>query len=316
MRIRSITRLQAYLSSAACLRNIPNAPCLSYARSLAGHSHWHNTRHRKARVDEARHALFTRLSLAITVAVRQQQQQQQDQKEQHAARRTPIRDGEFGPRLARAVEEARKHSLPRTRIEAALAGLVPDRLAHHDDALQLAANCKWFEAEFPGAIFLLVRVAGGEKGHATSRGTFQAIRGLFERAGGKAGKAAWMFDEEWTILLHHGTGEEGFEKRGVNVDRIVEIGVDAGATDFDVDEAAGSVRFCAPDRKRAAAVKQALAAEPTIDGNALHVSMYLKVKGERMVPHPEAVPKLLTLIDKLRERSDFLSVVHNAELPP
>jgi transcriptional/translational regulatory protein YebC/TACO1 len=292
--------------TASCVRGLPSTASVVAARALAGHSHWHNVRHRKARADEARGALFTKLSLAITASAREQ-----------LASGKPFENGEFGLRLARAVDEARKYSLPRARIDAAIAAAAKRAAAaaavtDDSDALQLTANSYVFEAEFPGGIGMLVRLACVE-GCAMNHGTSQEMRSLFDRAGGKLGKALWMFNDVWAVQY------DGKEKEGatdaIDLHNVAEIGINAGASDVDLDCEHRRVQFHASDRKCAAAVKQALA-EVEAHSGCICVSLQTNPAGERKVPTLESGEKLRALITKLQERSDLIRVVHNATLPP
>src|SRR5947199_8318755 len=71
---------------------------------MSGHSKWHSIKHKKAVVDARRGQQFTKLARAITVAARE-----------------GGGDPEGNPSLALAVQKARDASMPKDKIERAIA---------------------------------------------------------------------------------------------------------------------------------------------------------------------------------------------------
>ncbi len=70
---------------------------------MAGHSHWAQIKHKKAKIDAQRGRLFSRLIREITVAVRQGGP-----------------NPETNPRLRSAIESARRANMPMETIERAI----------------------------------------------------------------------------------------------------------------------------------------------------------------------------------------------------
>jgi transcriptional/translational regulatory protein YebC/TACO1 len=286
----------------------PALPC----RALAGHSHWSNIKHKKAKTDSSREQQFQRIALAITAAARLH---------------PPLIAHEHSFRLKAALEEARRQSLPKSRIEAALAmGVRSSRNGRPDgrgsaDALG-AHSSRVFEGELDGGIGVLVRVSDAVDG-APGRGSAQEVRGLFQKVGGRVGKVGWLFDDEWRVVV--ATGGKGQDQEGM----LIDAAIDAGATDVlhscesyaETDDNGvvrsgyGELAFLVNGRTGAITVRDAITScDYRRDNCSVRSERRWRVRDE-LKPVDEATQvKLSWLCGKLWQRSDVVDVIHNASI--
>lgn len=287
----------------------------------------HNTRHRKARQDRNRDSLFNRLFDAIVTAAREQRQQAPNQP------CPPDTGGIPSPRLARALADARKHSVPKSRIDGALAlatrGAGPMLDTISNDALA-AVPTSTYEGEYPGGVGVLVRLAtdasSGDREGMSLHGAAQAVRGLFQKTGGRAGSCLWLFDEIWTVECRWQSSASA-----VDMEELVSVGIESGAVDVEeihVSDAGASdgphgdgakepaIVFTVSGRKEAVSVKTALVGSSQIADSGASVWVERKTRPKDVVPvRAKEWEELCALFRRLRQRQDFIEVIHNASPP-
>ena len=165
---------------------------------MAGHSHSANIKFRKARVDQVRARLFTKLARMITVAAK-----------------LGGGDPDANPRLRLAMDKARVVSMPKDSIERAIKKGTGDlEGANYEEVL--------YEGYAPGGVAVMAEVLTDNR-HRTAG----ELRNLFERSGGNlgaSGAVAWMFDRRavFTVAADANLGEE----------RLLDIVLEAGADDL------------------------------------------------------------------------------------
>ena len=143
---------------------------------MEGHSKWANTKHRKARQDKKRSALFGKLSRAIFAAAR---------------------NGDPNPdnnaALAAAIAKAKSYSLPKANIDAAIAkasGTAADG-AHWDEIT--------YEGYGPAGVAVYVEALTDNRNR-----TAADVRAAFTKAGGNlgtTGSVAFQFKREGYDML-------------------------------------------------------------------------------------------------------------------
>lgn len=238
------------------------------------------------------------------------------------------------PRLARALADARKSSVPKSRIDAALAlaarsgGSKTD--ATYSDALT-GGPTRTYEAEYPGGVGVLVRLAAEDSCEDSERssvhGSAQAVRGLFQKTGGKGGSCRWLFEDIWTVECRCRTGANP-----VDLEAVVAAGIEGGAEDVeemreaDMTNLEGSgaddsenvpiIVFTVAGRKEAASVKAAVAglSEVLYDGGSVWVERETRAK-QLVATEEKGWEQLGALCRRLRQRDDFVEVTHNASPP-
>ncbi|MFC1553248.1 YebC/PmpR family DNA-binding transcriptional regulator [candidate division KSB1 bacterium] len=168
---------------------------------MSGHSKWSSIKHKKARVDDQRGKLFTKLIKEITTAAR-----------------TGGGDESANPRLRTAVTSAKSLNMPMANIERAikkgtgeLPGVTYDEVA--------------YEGYGPGGVAILIDVLTDNKNRTVSE-----IRHILTKHNGsmaELGAVSWIFETKGLILIDNYDGDE---------DSLMEIALEAGAEDFSNDD--------------------------------------------------------------------------------
>jgi YebC/PmpR family DNA-binding regulatory protein len=167
---------------------------------MSGHSKWSSIKHKKAATDKKRGAMFSKLSRAIMVAVR-----------------------EGGPNVAdnlalqNAVEKARSFSMPKDTIERAI-----ERASGASDSAQFETVV--YEGYGPGGAALIVEALTDNRNRTASN-----VRAAFNRAGGslgQTGSVAFLFDRKGVIQI---TGD-------ADEDEVMLAAAEADAEDVEADD--------------------------------------------------------------------------------
>ena len=165
---------------------------------MAGHSKWANTKHRKARVDEKKGKIFTKLAREIIVAAREG-------------------GGDLNAnfRLRLVVQKARENNMPNDNIQRAIAkgtgGLEGES---YEEAT--------YEGYGSGGVAVLLDILTDNRNR-----TVADIRHIFSRHGGNLGESgcvAWMFDRKGSITVNR-------EDLSMEEDDFFMIALEAGAED-------------------------------------------------------------------------------------
>jgi len=242
---------------------------------MSGHSKWATTKHRKGAVDAKRSALFSKLTRIITVA----------------AKTGGDPNPENNASLAAAIAKAKSYSLPKDKIDNAIAkafGAGADA-AIYDEVI--------YEGYGPAGVALYVEALTDNRNR-----TAADVRAAFTRAGGNlgsTGSVAFMFERQGQILV---------DKAGApDEDEMMLLVADAGGEDLEESESEWVV-FTAPADLMA--VNSALEAAG------------LTVRGAELAMEPttpasvsvEDAKKVMRLVDKLEELDDIQNVYHTMEL--
>jgi YebC/PmpR family DNA-binding regulatory protein len=241
---------------------------------MSGHSKWANIKHRKAASDKKKGRIFSRMAKEIMVAAK-----------------TGGADASANPRLRTALAAARAVNMPNANIDRAV---------------------KKGSGELEGVNFEEITYEGYGAGGAAVMAecltdnrnrTAGEIRMIFDRNSGNlagAGSVAWSFSRKARVMV---TGENA------NEDKLMEIVIDAGAENIEVDGAVAEI-FGPPESLEgimkaldAAAVKY----EET--GIIRQPQNYIEVKDA------SAAQQLVRLIEKLEDHDDVQAVYSNFDIP-
>jgi YebC/PmpR family DNA-binding regulatory protein len=179
---------------------------------VSGHSKWASIKHKKKATDAKRGQEFTKLSRAITVAVR-----------------------EGGPdpasnlALQNAIEKARQASMPKDNIERAIAR------ASGEGADAAAYETVTYEGYGPAGIAVYVEALTDNRNR-----TAADVRHIFSKSDGnlgESGSVAWLFERKG-VLLVGGSADE---------DELMLAAADAGAEDVEREESSYRVTSAAED---------------------------------------------------------------------
>jgi YebC/PmpR family DNA-binding regulatory protein len=239
---------------------------------MSGHSKWSTIKHKKAAKDAKRGKLFTKLIKELTVAAR-----------------LGGGDTNANPRLRTAVLTAKQNSLPAENIDRAIKKGTGDlEGVSYEEVV--------YEGYAPGGVAVMVTGLTDNKNR-----TVAEVRKLFERHGGSLGSSncvAWMFTKRGLITI---------EKTAADEDKVMEIALDAGASDInDLDDALEIV--VKPDAYEA--VKEALEKA----GIAIAASeLGLQPENSVSVSGHDA-ERTLRLVEELEDHDDIQTVSANFDI--
>ncbi|QIO06146.1 YebC/PmpR family DNA-binding transcriptional regulator [Acinetobacter shaoyimingii] len=238
---------------------------------MAGHSKWANTKHRKAKQDASRAKVFTKFIREIVTAAR-------------------LGGGDVAsnPRLRAVVEKALVANMTRDTINRAIARGVGGE--ENDDLKEVT-----YEGYGVGGVAVIVETMTDNLNR-----TVPDVRHCFSKTDGNLGtngSVAFLFTKR---------GEITFEDVSLE-DQIMEVALEAGADDIEVDEDEILV-ITSPEAF--GAVQDALTAAGLKSDNA-EVVMNPSTKAE--ITDIEQGRKIMKMIDMLEDLDDVQNVYTNVE---
>lgn len=241
---------------------------------MAGHSKWANIKHRKAAQDAKRGKVFTKIIREITVAAR-------------------VGGGEAAdnPRLRAVVDKALSANMTRDTIDRAIKRGVGD-----DDTSNMSEIT--YEGYGAGGVAVLVETMTDNVNRTVSE-----VRHAFSKHGGNlgtSGSVAYLFTKRGEILFEPGLDE----------DAIMEVALEAGADDVEVDDDGSITVVTTPDRAFGEVVDALKAAgfEPANAEVTMSPSTEAEVDGD-------TAEKVMKLIDHLEDLDDVQEVYSNVVFP-
>jgi YebC/PmpR family DNA-binding regulatory protein len=242
---------------------------------MSGHSKWKTIKRQKGVADQKRGQIFTKLSMAITLAVKQG---------------GGTTDPALNFRLRLAIDAARAANMPKENIERAI-----NKAAGADSAEMQEVM---YEGFGPGGFSLIVTAVTDKKLRTNSE-----IRNLFDKHGGSfgvPGSVGYQFAQTGLIIV---------TKDGRSTDEIFLIAADAGAED--VEDADSEVLiYTRPDEL--AKVRDALIAAGIITGEVkiIHKPIVLF-----SITDASAAEKALAFTSLLEDHQDVQEVFTNFDIP-
>lgn len=242
---------------------------------MSGHSKWSTIKRQKGVQDQKRGQIFTKLSMAITLAVKQ-------------GGNIPGPEKNFKLRLA--IDAAKASNMPKENIERAIqrAG------SKQEDVLEEVV----YEGFGPGGVSIIVEAVTDNR-----KRTAPEIRSLFEKNGGtigNAGSVAYQFVQKGLIRMHKNT---------TSFDNVLLLAADAGAEDVLV---AGDEFHIYTKNDELSNVKNILSEKGLEIGSAELTREPLVTMA---VTEKETLSKLLAFLEKLENHNDVQKVYANYETP-
>ena len=240
---------------------------------MSGHSHWATIKHKKGAADAKKGKMFSKLAKYIITAAR-----------------NGGGDLDSNFKLRDAVEKARAVSMPRDNIERAIR-----RGSGAEDGIIFEELT--YECYAPGGVAILVDILTDNRNRTSAE-----LRKIVERAGGSmgaVGSVAWLFEKKALVTL---------EKSLIDEDHLLELALDAGATDV-VDGGELWEVTGAPEDLRA--IKEAL----TKKGLALKTAEVAKVPKTYVPVDAARAQKILNFLEDLEDHDDVQSVSANPDMP-
>lgn len=239
---------------------------------MSGHSHWAKIKRAKGSNDAKRGKVWSKIARKIIIAAR----------------------GGGDPRdnltLRYTIDEARGVNMPKETIEKAIAKGTGELGGENYESVT-------YEGYAPGGVALLVDALTNNRAR-----TAPEMRKIFEVAGGNlatSGSVAFQFTKQGVITI---------KAEAVSEDKLLEIGLDAGAEDVKNE---GEVYEVFTTPALFLKVKEAIAAANI----PVEVSEITNLPNNTIPIDAAAAQRLLRLIDALEDNEDVQTVSHNAEIP-
>jgi len=269
----------------ASTTNLPlrhsNQPHIS-TTFMAGHNKWSKVKHVKARVDVIKARVFSKCSHEIALAAR-----------------AGGGDPGMNPRLRAAVDGAKSVSMPKENIERAIRKGTGEL---GGEAIQEVS----YEGYGPGGIAFLIEMATDNLNRSAAD-----VRSIFTKNDGSIatpGSVAYQFDR---------TGEIRIPAEGVGVEHLMEVAIEAGASD-----AIPHVPEETPDDADPAHILHTAPNELGTVANRLR-ELDVRVLGEKLIFIPQTptviddldtARRILKLHDLLDDYADTVNVFTNFEV--
>jgi YebC/PmpR family DNA-binding regulatory protein len=238
---------------------------------MAGHSHWAKIKRAKASNDAKRGREWSKLARRIIVAAK-------------AGGGKP----DENLTLRYAIDDAKAANMPNDTIDRAIKkGTGELGTASYEEVV--------YEGYGPGGVAFLVETLTDNRNR-----TAPELRKIFERAGGQLGATncvAWMFEPKGTFLV---------QADGVEEEQLMEIALEAGADDVELDDDAYEIS-CQPSQFTQ--VKEALADQ----GVKVEASEIQKIPANTIAVQGDDARKVMNLMDTLEEHDDVQKVWANFE---
>jgi YebC/PmpR family DNA-binding regulatory protein len=231
---------------------------------MAGHSHWNNIQHTKGAADSKRARVWSKLSAAIIIAAR-----------------TGGGDPVMNLKLRYAIDKARAVSMPKVNIERAI--------KRGTNALEEVT----YEGLGPGGVAILVEALTDNRARTNGE-----VRLRFEKAGGKMGSVAYLFDRKGFIAI---------STDGADEEALMTTALEAGAEDL---KRVGNQFEITCDVPGFTAVLDALRAA----GYTPTTSELTQIGKTQVDCDLETTQRVLRLIDALDEYEDVQNVYSNLNL--
>lgn len=238
---------------------------------MSGHSKWATIKRQKGLNDAKRGQAFTKVSNAITIAVKQS---------------SGNTDPESNVKLRFAIDKAKSINMPKDSIERAIQkGAGPSSGADLEEAL--------YEGFAPGGVGLLVEAVTDKK-----QRTVAEVKNVIEKNGGTmAGQGAVSY-------LFNKTGEIIANTDGKSSDEVIEIAISNDIADVEDED---GLAFFYVDPKELQVSKKKLEES----GLRIEEAGLVFKPMNKMEVSPEIEEKVINLVEKLEDMDDVQKVYTN-----
>ncbi|MVB10246.1 putative transcriptional regulatory protein [Caprobacter fermentans] len=238
---------------------------------MSGHSKWNNIKRKKEKTDGAKAKVFTKIGRELAVAVKQ----------------GGGPDPNANSRLRDCIAKAKAANVPNDNIERIIKKAAGEGDENKYETIQ-------YEGYGPSGIAVIVETLTDNRNR-----TAGDIRHYFDKFGGNLGQngcVSFLFERKGVILI---------EKEGLSEDKVMEDGLEAGASDFQSDDDVFEIDTEPDDFSGVL--------------NDLEKKGYEFVSAEvEMVPsttvkleESDAALKMQRLLDTLEDNDDVQNVWHN-----
>jgi len=258
---------------------------------VAGHSKWHNIKHRKAAVDKKRGKIWTKCAKAIIVA---------------AKNGGP--DPSSNLTLRYAIDEARYANMPRDTIERAIKKGSGDLGGESWEPVR-------YEGYGPGGVAIIVEALTDNRTRTV--GDLRLAFGKFSGNLGNVGCVAYMFETKGQIVVSTIQHDETDKRakpvpRGDISEKIMEAAINAGAEDIEEPDAA-------EDESQWTVLTSVAAFQPVkdaIEATKIKIAdaQIAMIPNMRTLVKGDDARKVLSLIDAVEDLDDVQKVWANFDI--
>jgi YebC/PmpR family DNA-binding regulatory protein len=238
---------------------------------MSGHSKWATIKRAKGAADIKRGLTFTKLSNAITIAVKTS---------------GGIADPNSNFKLRLAIEAARAANMPKDNVERAIQKALGKDAGEMSEVL--------YEGFAPEGVSVIIEAATDNSLRTTSE-----IKSIFNKDGGRFGQpgsVAYQFEQKGKIIIG---------KNGKTTDELFEIAVDSGAEDIEEDQ---DKAIITTSYSELSTVRENLLAKGITPEE---VEAVRKPLNSITISDPEKLQKVVNFLDKLESLDDVQKVYSN-----
>lgn len=242
---------------------------------MAGHSKWSNIKHKKAKADEKRGKIFTKIGRELFVAA----------KEGGA-------DPEGNPRLKAVLLKARSFNMPNDNIMRNI-----QKAVGGGEGVDYEETV--YEGYGPSGVAILLNIMTDNRNRTAGE-----IRHLFTRSGGNLGETgcvAWMFNNKGLINLELSAEQD--------IDTVMLEAIEAGAEDITFDDGIAEIITSPEDFEM---VKEGL---DSAGYNIQSAELTRIPQNTVEVTERDQAQELLNLMDLLEDHDDVQDVYANFDIP-
>lgn len=241
---------------------------------MSGHSKWSNIKRKKEKTDGQRAKIFTKIGRELTVAV----------KEGKSA------DPQVNSKLKDCIAKAKANNVPNDNIER----IIKKALGEGDENKYEAIR---YEGYGPSGVAVIVETLTDNRNR-----TAADLRHYFDKFGGNMGTpgcVSFMFSKKGIIVIDNEDLEE---------DKVMEVALEAGASDFLTDD---DIFLVYTEPEDFSKVNEEISQKEyniVSSGVEMIPDTYVTIKDE------EQAAKMQKLLDMLEDNDDVQNVWHNWEI--
>lgn len=242
-----------------------------YNIGMSGHSKWATIKRAKGAADLKRGLTFTKISNAITVAVKTS---------------GGITDPNSNFKLRLAMDAARTANMPKENIERAIQKAVGKEAGELSEVI--------YEGFAPEGISVIIEAATDNSMRTTAE-----IKSIFNKEGGnfgQPGSVSYLFEQKGRIAI---------DKMGKTMDELLEIAIDSGAEDIEeiLDKAIIQTGYADLALVRENLIKKGI--------TPLEVEAIWKPINPIVLSDPEKQQKVVSFLNKIEELDDVQKIYSN-----
>lgn len=267
---RGLSRLFAPLGNLSLCQHRARRAISTTHVCLSGHNRWSKIKHDKAKADASRNrqrSLFA--------------------KELETASRLYGPNPSMNPRLADVITLAKKESIPKDKIEAAIAR------GQGKSASGASLESVVVEAILPGNVAAIIECETDSRAR-----TLAAVRLAVKDAEGREGPSSYLFTKRGRVTFE--------PKEGVGEEQALDAALEAGATDVEEDDD-GIVVFTEPGETKS--VSESISAALSLNVKTSEIMWSANEDTKVDVSSDDAATQLQSFLDNIEQQEPSLQAV-------